>query len=508
MTNEISTSTSTTTPSVMPPEFGAAILQHQPKRRGAIIAVALVAGGAGVLAGMQLRGPGGASTASSNSSAAGTAAMADMPGMPGMSHDGPPAPPGAGSQAVYISPARQQLVGVRSAPIGRQQVEGTIRTVGMLAYDETRSAQIHTRVAGWVEQLYVDYVGKPVRRGQPLFAVYSPDLATAQADYLVALRARQKIADNTNPDLRAGADALLAASRDRMRRWNVTDAQIAELERAGAPTRTVTITSPFDGVVLEKEAFAGQYVTPEMTSFKLADLSSVWAVGQVFEYEAARLRIGDKVEIEFPYGQASKREATIAFIYPEVDPQTRRVRFRVSLDNRDGKLKPDTYVNLIWHGAGTDRLVIPKEAVIDTGPRKYTLLALANGYFAPRDVQVGPAIGEFYPVISGVAEGDRVVTSAQFLVDSETNLMAAMQAMSMSMPGMDMGGMDMSKPMPKATGGGAAMPGMDMPGMDMSKPGAMDHRQHTSGAMDHSQNMRAGSATGSGSAAMPGMPGM
>ena len=508
MTNEISTSTSTTTPSVMPPEFGAAILQHQPKRRAGIILVALVAGGVGVLAGMQLRGSEGAATASSNSSADGTAAMADMPGMPGMSHDGPPAPPGAGSQAVYISPARQQLVGVRSAPIGRQQVEGTIRTVGMLAYDETRSAQIHTRVAGWVEQLYVDYVGKPVRRGQPLFAVYSPDLATAQADYLVALRARQKIADNTNPDLRAGADALLAASRDRMRRWNVTDAQIAELERSGAPGRTVTIASPFDGVVLEKEAFAGQYVTPEMTSFKLADLSSVWAVGQVFEYEAARLRIGDKVEIEFPYGQASKREATIAFIYPEVDPQTRRVRFRVSLDNRDGKLKPDTYVNLIWHGAGTDRLVIPKEAVIDTGPRKYTLLALANGYFAPRDVQVGPAIGEFYPVISGVAEGDRVVTSAQFLVDSETNLMAAMQAMSMSMPGMDMGGMDMSKPMPKATGSGAAMPGMDMPRMDMSKPGAMDHSQHAPGAMDHSQHMPAGSAAGTGSAAKPSMPGM
>lgn len=422
--------------------------------------------------------------------------------MPGMSHDGPPAPPGPGSQAVYISPARQQLIGVRSAPIVRQRIEGAIRTVGMLAYDETRSAQIHTRVAGWVEQLYA---GKPVRRGQPLFAVYSPDLATAQADYLVALRARQKIADNANPDLRAGADALVAASRDRMRRWNVSDAQIAEFEKAGTPSRTVTITSPFDGVVLEKEAFAGQYVTPEMTSFKLADLTAIWAVGQVFEYEAARLHVGDTVEVEFPYGQAVKRAAKIDFIYPGVDPQTRRVRFRVTLDNRELKLKPDTYVNVMWHGESTDRLVIPKEAVIDTGPRKYALLALANGYFAPRDVQVGPAVGEFYPVISGVAEGDRVVISAQFLVDSETNLMAAMQAM--SMPGMDMG-----KPAPKATSGSGAMPGMDMtkpavgsaaamPGMDMSQPGAMDHMQHP----------QAGSASagGSGSAGpMPGMPGM
>jgi Cu(I)/Ag(I) efflux system membrane fusion protein len=467
------TTETSTTPSPAPPsDFGGAVLQRQRTRRGPLIAVAIIAAGAGLLAGTQLRG----SPARAPSVAAPGAGTADMAGMPGMVHDGPGAPPGAGSQAVYISPARQQLVGVRSAPVGRQKVEGTVRTVGMLSYDETRSAQIHTRVSGWVEQLYVDYVGKAVRRGEALFAVYSPDLATAQADYLVALHARHKIADNANADLRAGADALLQASRDRMRRWNVTDAQIDELEKAGTPTRTVAITSPFDGVVLEKEAFAGQYVTPEMTSFKLADLTAVWAVGQVFEYEAARLHIGDKVEVEFPYGQATRREAKIDFIYPEVDPQTRRVRFRVTLDNRDRKLKPDTYVNLIWHGESTDRLVIPKEAVIDTGPRKYTLLALADGYFEPRDVQVGPAVGDFYPVISGVAEGDRVVTSAQFLVDSETNLMAAMQAMSMSMPGMDMGGMDMSQP----------------------------------GSADHSHHMPAGAAAGGGSgsaAPMPSMPG-
>ncbi|HEX7840539.1 MAG TPA: efflux RND transporter periplasmic adaptor subunit [Kofleriaceae bacterium] len=445
MTTDDAMAPSSTTPS----ELGSTPRERRRKRRGAFVVVALLAGGAGLLAGTRLRG-------SPAPPPAGPAAggMANMPGM----EEGPPAPPGAGSQAVYISPARQQLIGVRSAPVGRQKVEGTVRTVGMLAYDETRTAQIHTRVSGWVEQLYVDYVGKPVRRGQPLFAVYSPDLATAQADYLVALHARQKLAENANADLRAGADALLAASRERMRRWNVTDAQIAELEQTGQPSRTVAIASPFDGVVLEKDAFAGQYVTPEMTSFKLADLTAIWAVGQVFEYEAARLHAGDAVEVEFPYGQAAKRDAKIDFIYPEVDPQTRRVRFRVTLDNRDRKLKPDTYVNVIWHGESTDRLVIPREAVIDTGARKYALLALADGYFEPRDVRVGSAVGEFYPVISGVAEGDRVVTSAQFLVDSETNLMAAMQSMSMSMPGMDMG-------KPGAKAGGSAAPMHDMPGL-------------------------------------------
>jgi Cu(I)/Ag(I) efflux system membrane fusion protein len=202
-----------------------------------------------------------------------------------------------------------------------------------------------------------------------------------------------------------------------------------------------------------------------MTSFKLADLTSLWAVGQAFEYEAAQLHVGDTVDVEFPYGQAASRTAKIDFIYPEVDPQTRRVRFRVALDNHDGKLRPDTYVNLIWHGEARHVLALPREAVIDTGPRKYVLLALANGYFEPRDVELGPAIGDVYPVLGGVSHGDRVVTSAQFLIDSETNLMSAMQGMSMSMPGMDT-----NKPAPALDRGSAhgdsnSAPMRDMPGM-------------------------------------------
>jgi len=266
-----------------PSEIASTLRARRRRRGGAFAAVALLAGSAGLVAGTRLRSSPAASPPPA-ASTADTPAHAGHAGMPGM-EQGPPPPPGAGSQAVYISSARQQLIGVRSAAITRRAVEGTVRTVGALTYDETRTAQIHTRVAGWVEQLHVDYVGKLVRRGQPLFAVYSPDLATAQGDYLVALRARQKLADHANADLRAGADALLSASRERMRRWNVSDAQIAELEATGQPSRTVAIASPFDGVVLEKDAVAGQYVTPEMTSFKLADLTTLWAVGQVFEYK-------------------------------------------------------------------------------------------------------------------------------------------------------------------------------------------------------------------------------
>lgn len=448
-----------------------------PRRFGwaSVLAVALVAAGAGVLGARVWR-----STSAPPNPAA--------PNTPGMS-DVPPRPAGAGSNAVYISPGRQQLVGVRSAQVGRQRVEGTVRTVGRVAYDETRTAQIHTRVSGWIEQLYVDYVGKPVRRGQALFAVYSPDLANAQADYLVALRARRGLPESAEADFKAGADSLLEASRERMRRWSVTDDQIAELERVGHPTRTMTIASPFDGIVLEKEAYAGQYVTPEMTSFKLADLSTVWAIGQVFEFEAARLHVGDPIEIEFPYGQAKKLQARIDFIYPDVDPQTRRVRFRAILPNPRRALKPDTYVTLVWHGTPSEQLVLPKEAVIDTGERKYVLLALEGGYFEPRDVTIGPPIGDFYPVVTGVAAGDRVVTSAQFLIDSETNLMAAMQGMAMSMPGMEMG-----TPAPTPSTGSAAQP--PMPGMDMTKPAPGSAAPPPANGSAHENH------------SMPGMPGM
>jgi RND family efflux transporter MFP subunit len=368
-----------------------------------------------------------------------TSASAAASAMPGMDMSAPPRPLGAGDKAVYVSPARQQLVGVRTGLVERQHVAGTITTVGTLAYDETRVAEVHARVSGWVEQLYVDYVGKPVRRGQPLFSIYSPDLVTAQSDYLLARRMQRETPAGPVPEAKAGADALLEASRDRLKRWDVSDAEIAALEKSGQATRTLILSSPFDGVVLAKAAFAGQYITPEMTAFRLADLSSIWVIGQMFEFEAARIHPGDDIDVDFPYSQASSRKAKVDFIYPEVDPKTRRLRFRATLKNADGKLKPDTYVTLVWHGDAVDRLALPKEALIDNGDRKYVLLALADGYFDPRTVKVGPASGDFYPVIAGVAEGDRVVTSAQFLIDSETNLLAAMQSMSAGMPGMDMG---------------------------------------------------------------------
>ena len=336
----------------------------------------------------------------------------------------------AGSTGVYISPARQQLIGVRTAEVTHQALDTTIRTVGVIAYDETRVAEIHTKIAGWAESVSVDFVGKPVRRGQPLFSIYSPDLVATQREYLLALKADRQLSASAIPETREGARSLLTATRERLRLWDVTDAQVEELARSGEPRRTLTMYSPFTGIVLERNAFPGMYITPEMATFKIADLSTLWVIGQVFEYELGMLKLGQPAEIEFPYGQTTRRvSGRITFIYPEVDPGTRRAKVRIELRNPGLELKPESFVTMLIKSSGGHQLAIPQEAVIDTGAEQYALLALPDGYFEPRPIEIGPAVNAFYPVLDGLQHGDRVVTSAQFLIDSETNLQAAMQSM-------------------------------------------------------------------------------
>lgn len=367
-----------------------------------------------------------------------------------------------GPQRVLISPARQQTIGVRTAIVGHQSMDSTIRTVGAMAYDETRITEVHPKIAGWVERTFVDYVGKTVRRGQPLLTIYSPELVSTQHEYLLALRARGQLSKSAFAETRSGAESLLEATRDRLRLWDVSDAQVEALERTGEVQRTLTLYSPFNGVVLERNTYAGQYITPDTATAKIADLSRIWVVAQIFEYETRSVKLGQEAQIEFPYGQSTRKlTGKITFIYPDIDPQTRRARVRIEFANPGLELKPETYVTVTIHVAGGHALAVPREAVIDTGTAQYVIVALADGYFEPRPVEVGAPVDAFYPVLKGLAAGDRVVTSAQFLIDSETNLQAAMQAMSLSMPGMDMGG------------GAGDMPGMDMTPKPAPAPGNM-----------------------------------
>lgn len=411
-----------------------------------IVAVLALAAGIGLTFAALRFWPGGASAT--------TAGAAPAPGEHEAMAAVPPDPPS--ETAVFISAARQQLIGVRTAEVTHQALETTIRTVGVLAYDETRVVEIHPKIAGWVESVSVDFVGKAVRRGQALFSIYSPDLVATQKEYLLALRAQAQLGSSRIAETREGAGSMLAATRERLRLWDVSDAQIAELERSREPRRTMTLYSPFDGTVLERNAFPGQYVSPEMSTFKIADLSTIWVLGQIFEYEVPLVKLGQEAEIQFPYTRAGRAlTGRITFIYPEVDPMTRRVKVRIEFPNPGLEFKPESYVTVLIRTGAGHQLAVPKEAVLDDGNKRYTILALADGYFEPRPIDVGEPVDAFYPVLAGLKQGDRVVTSAQFLIDSETNLQAAMQAMA-GMPGMEA---PASAP---ATGGGHA--GMDMPG--------------------------------------------
>jgi Cu(I)/Ag(I) efflux system membrane fusion protein len=372
-------------------------------------------------------------------SGAPASAGAGMAGMAGMAGGEQPEGKEGG---VYISPARQQLIGVRTAALESRTLDTTIRTVGTLAYDETRVTEVHPKISGWVERVFVDFVGKPVRRGEPLLTIYSPDLVATQNEYLLALKAKRQLGDSAFAETRAGAESLVVATRERLRLWDITDEQLDELERTGQARRTLTLYSPFDGVVLERNTYAGQYITPETSTAKIADLSRIWAIGQIFEYEARSVKLGDEAEIEFPYGQAARRlKGRVTFIYPDINPDTRRARVRIEFTNPGLDLKPQSYVTVILRRTARAQLALPKEALFDSGAKRYAIVAHPNGYFEPREIEVGEPVDEFYPVVRGLSAGDRVVTSAQFLIDSETNLQAALAAMA-NMPGMTKGGDD------------------------------------------------------------------
>ena len=449
--------------------------------------VALGLGAAGMFAGLRFFGLGAPPKTEQVGASAQARAAGQAESMPGMDMSGGASgtarPATVGDKAIQISPERQQLIGVRTAAVTHQALDTTVRTVGTLAYDETRVTQIHTKIAGWVEQLYVDYVGKLVQRGQPLFTVYSPDLVSTQKEYLLALRAQRQLGESQFEETRTGAASLVSAARDRLNLWDISEEQIAELERTGQPRKTLTLYSPFGGIVLERNTFAGQYITPETNAFKIADLSTIWVLGQVFEYELRNVKLGQDAQIEFPYGQSSRTlKGKVTFIYPEIDPQTRRAKVRIEFRNPGLEFKPETYVTVILKTPGGHQLALPKEAVIDDGNKQYAILAQPHGYFEPREIKVGPPVDNYFPLIGGLEAGDRVVTSAQFLVDSETNLQAAMKAMSLSMPGMDMGGGETKTKEQGTVQKAEPMKAMDMPAAPGKPAVTPDHGQHVAPA--------------------------
>jgi RND family efflux transporter MFP subunit len=334
------------------------------------------------------------------------------------------------ANVIKIDPTTVQNLGVRTAKVTRGPLVATIRTVGRVTYDEEMVEHIHTKVSGWVEDLFVNTTGEEVRRGQKLLSIYSPDLVATQEEYLQALRYRGETTGSQFSDVKSGASTLIDATKRRLLFMDIDPSQIEHLEKSGEVQKTMVLRSPATGIVIDKKVLEGMKVTPGMELYTIANISTVWVMGSVYEYELPFIRTGQEAVISLPYEPGKTYRGKISFIYPYLSPETRTVQVRMVFRNPDFKLKPDMYADvMVKSRANGDVILVPSEAVIRTGTRNIVIVALGEGKFMPKEVVLGPEGRGVIQVESGLSEGQTVVTSGQFLIDSESNLREAISKM-------------------------------------------------------------------------------
>jgi RND family efflux transporter MFP subunit len=359
--------------------------------------------------------------------------------MAGMDMSGtPPADSGRAERApVRLSAEQARAIGVTFTVVERGPLARMVRTVGQVVPAEPGLADITTKIDGFVEELYVDATGVTVRRGQPLLTLYSPMLVAAQEELLAAQRLAVA-ADSADRETWGNAQALLAAARRRLAYWDISARQIEHLERTSEVTKTLTLNAPVTGVVLEKMVVAGQSVMSGMKLFRIADLRTVWIEGAVFEQDLALIRVGAPVQAELAAYAGQFVNGRVSFVWPTVDEQSRTVRVRVGVANPGGLLKPGMYATLLFEARvpGGDVLQVPAEAVVQTGVRNLVFVVRPDGALTPREIVLGARAGQRFQVLSGLAAGERIVASANFLVDAESRLTTGAAPV---MPGMDMG---------------------------------------------------------------------
>lgn len=324
---------------------------------------------------------------------------------------------------------RLQEIGVRFEIAQKRPLTRTIRTVGRVEIDERRLANVNSKIEGWVDKLYVSAVGDRVRQGQVLFTLYSPQLVATQQEYLTAWRSVQELENSPFPQLAQGAKALLEATRSRFLLWDIPKHHIEELERTGKVAKTLPIHAPNAGTVIERKVLAGMYVKPGDPLYTIADLSSVWVIADIYEYELPLIQVGQTADVTLSYDPKTHFQARLDFIYPTLDPNTRTAKVRFELENPKEKLKPDMYANVELQVPLGMRLAVPKDAVLETGERKIAFLHHGGGKLEWRKVVTGLRAEDWVEVTSGLTEGEHVVTSATFLIDSESQLKAAVNGM-------------------------------------------------------------------------------
>jgi membrane fusion protein, copper/silver efflux system len=339
------------------------------------------------------------------------------------------APPESG---IRVDPNFLQNFGVRTATAERGAIPVDIRTVGVLDYNQKNLVLVNTKYEGWIEKAAVNYVGEPVRKGQELFEIYSPQLVTTEQEYLSALEYVQKLAGAADADAVERARALVRATRERLRYWDITAAQIDELQRTGKTMRTLRVFSPAPGIVVAKasDSLEGMKVTPGMNVYKIANLATVWAAIEVYEDQMRYIRIGRRADITVDAFPNRHWAGNIIYLDPNVNPQTRTLKAFVQIANPDGILRPQMYANVeIRIPVVSAAVRIPEEAVLHSGERSVVIVQAAPGLFQARNVELGALGGSYREILKGIRPGETVVTSSQFLIDSESNLKEAVQKM-------------------------------------------------------------------------------
>jgi Cu(I)/Ag(I) efflux system membrane fusion protein len=336
------------------------------------------------------------------------------------------APAPSGLATVRIDAGRQQLIGLTTQAVKEAQVGGEIRATARIVPDETRIRHIHVKVEGYVEKLYVDFIGMAVQKGQPLFTFFSPEFVSAQQEYLLALRTRKALEGGS---LQGSGRDLLDAARTRMALWDIPAAELDSLERSGEVKKSLTLRSPISGVVTAKAAVEGNRLTPSDQPFEITDLARLWAIADVYEPELPRLKVGMPASLTLEAFPGRIFTGRVTFIDPQLDPKTRTARARVELANPGGLLKPEMFGEMVLRSQARRGLVVPIDAVLDAGTRKVVFVALGEGRFEPREVRTGANLGETVEILQGVKAGENIVTRANFLVDSESRLKAALGRM-------------------------------------------------------------------------------
>jgi RND family efflux transporter MFP subunit len=345
-------------------------------------------------------------------------------------------------EGIKIDPVTVQNIGVRIETVKKQKLQNVIRTTGKVDYDETKVTTVTTKIMGWVEKLFVDYTGKYISKGQPLFEIYSPELVSTQEEYLQAIRYLKKVS-NSSDDVKNGAKELVNSAKRRLLYWDISENEIDEIEKNNAPKKTLTIYSQVNGTVVEKMVFEGQQIMAGMGLYKVADLSDVWVMADVYQVDLPWIKLGQKVDLELSYLQGKTYKGTITYIYPYLNEETKTIKVRTEVKNTANyNFKPGMFATVkLVSPISVEAVVVPDQAIIRSGERTIAVMSLGGGYFDPREVKLGVASDGLVQVLEGIKEGEKIVVSSQFLIDSESNLKAAIQ----QMKGHE--GMDMSKPM-------------------------------------------------------------